>query len=236
MQKVRSRLAAPTVRRRTVSGSFHPPFGVLFTFPSRYSFTIGHQVVLSLGRWSSQLPTGLLVPHGTQVPRHGGRSVSRTGVSPSLPHLPRCFRYLTTCSLRAIPAGMTAWSYNPFPATPAGLHYGRFGLVPVRSPLLGESRLISFPPGTEMVQFPGFALWRPGIPQVRFPDSEIPVSTLACQLDGAYRRLLRPSSPPDAKASTVRPSSLDPILDPTRHTKQVSPPGAHAPATTSMRM
>ena len=33
----------------------------------------------------------------------------------------------------------------------------RFGLFPVRSPLLGESRLLSFPPGTEMVHFPGFA-------------------------------------------------------------------------------
>ncbi len=31
------------------------------------------------------------------------------------------------------------------------------GLVPVRSPLLRESRLMSFPPGTEMFQFPGFA-------------------------------------------------------------------------------
>jgi hypothetical protein len=31
----------------------------------------------------------------------------------------------------------------------------RFRLVPVRSPLLRESRLISFPPGTEMFQFPG---------------------------------------------------------------------------------
>jgi len=33
-----------------------------------------------------------------------------------------------------------------------------FGLLPVRSSLLGESRLISFPPGTEIFQFPGFAL------------------------------------------------------------------------------
>jgi hypothetical protein len=33
----------------------------------------------------------------------------------------------------------------------------RFGLFPVRSPLLGESRLFSFPPGTEMVHFPGLA-------------------------------------------------------------------------------
>ena len=36
------------------------------------------------------------------------------------------------------------------------------GLFPVRSPLLRESRLISFPAGTEMFQFPAFAsrnLW-----------------------------------------------------------------------------
>jgi hypothetical protein len=34
---------------------------------------------------------------------------------------------------------------------------GWFGLVRVRSPLLTESRLLSFPPGSEMFQFPGFA-------------------------------------------------------------------------------
>ena len=32
-----------------------------------------------------------------------------------------------------------------------------FGLIRVRSPLLTESRLLSFPPGNEMFQFPGFA-------------------------------------------------------------------------------
>src|SRR6185369_7240194 len=37
------------------------------------------------------------------------------------------------------------------------LAYARFGLFPVRSPLLGESRLIYFPGGTEMVHFPPFA-------------------------------------------------------------------------------
>ena len=31
------------------------------------------------------------------------------------------------------------------------------GLVRVRSPLLTESRLMSFPPATEMFQFAGFA-------------------------------------------------------------------------------
>ena len=41
---------------------FHSPPGVLFNFPSRYFFTIGHQLVFSLGRWSGLLPTGFHVP------------------------------------------------------------------------------------------------------------------------------------------------------------------------------
>jgi hypothetical protein len=44
---------------------FHSPPGVLFTFPSRYFFSIGHRLVFSLGRWSSLLPTRFLVPRGT---------------------------------------------------------------------------------------------------------------------------------------------------------------------------
>ena len=41
---------------------FHSPPGVLFNFPSRYFFTIGHHLVFSLGRWSGLLPTGFHVP------------------------------------------------------------------------------------------------------------------------------------------------------------------------------
>ena len=104
-----------------------------------------------------------------------------------------------------------------------------FGLVPVRSPLLGESRLISIPPGTEMVQFPGLALLRSGMTRTGFPHSEIPASSLACQLDGAYRRLLRPSSPPDAKASTVCPSLLDPNSGLLRPDDPEGPSGHHHP-------
>ena len=47
---------------------FHSPPGVLFTFPSRYYFAIGHLVVFSLGGWAPLLPTGLLVSRGTLVP------------------------------------------------------------------------------------------------------------------------------------------------------------------------
>ena len=90
------------------------------------------------------------------------------------------------------------------------------GLVPFRSPLLRESRLISFPPVTEMFQFTGFAshaylfssryCLRSG-----FPHSEIAGSKLVCQLADAYRRLPRLSSPSTAKASTMCAYSLDHI-------------------------
>ena len=39
---------------------------MLFTFPSRYLFTIGHSVVLSLGEWSPHFQTEFLVLRPTQ--------------------------------------------------------------------------------------------------------------------------------------------------------------------------
>ena len=50
----------------------------------------------------------------------------------------------------------TSATYAVLQPPPQG--WGGFGLFPVRSPLLRESLLISFPPGTEMFHFPGFAL------------------------------------------------------------------------------
>ncbi len=47
--------------------------------------------------------------------------------------------------------------------------------------------------------------------QAGFPHSDIPGSKLDCQLPEAYRRLLRPSSPVAAKASTICAYSLDHI-------------------------
>ncbi len=46
--------------------SFTPLVGVLFTFPSRYLFTIGHQGVFSLGGWSPHVQTGFHVSRLTQ--------------------------------------------------------------------------------------------------------------------------------------------------------------------------
>ncbi len=69
-----------------------------------------------------------------------------------------------------------------------------------------------------------------------FPHSDTPGSTLGCQLPRAYRRLLRPSSALDAKASTMCPSQLvTHTTNPTHHQKpetrnnKKAPPSPHPP-------
>src|SRR5207344_628858 len=106
--------------------SFTPLVGVLFTFPSRYLFTIGRGGVLRLGGWSPHVQTGL---HVSRLTRGQSLALPVRGYHPLR---------------RAIPSA-------------SGCLEIATGLVRVRSPLLAESRLMSFPPGTEMFQFPGFA-------------------------------------------------------------------------------
>jgi hypothetical protein len=83
------------------------------------------------------------------------------------------------------------------------------GLVPFRSPLLGKSRLISFPPGTEMFQFSGFAsigyVFTYGYSiKSGFPHSDIFGSMLIANSPKlfagchVFRRLLLPRHPPCA--------------------------------------
>ena len=72
---------------------FTPLAGVLFAFPSRYFCTIGSYGVFSLGSWSTQIPTGFLVPRRTQVLHQRDISISCTGISPSTSGLPKPFHY-----------------------------------------------------------------------------------------------------------------------------------------------
>jgi hypothetical protein len=135
---------------------FTPLAGVLFTFPSRYWFTIGRQVVFSLGRWSSRIPTGFLGSRSTQVPHQrqihfAYRAFTFFGGPSQALRLWFCFltlRSICRCSCMALQPR----TYNAGTLTCA-----RFRLFRVRSPLLAESRLISFPEGTEMFHFPSFA-------------------------------------------------------------------------------
>jgi hypothetical protein len=67
LQQARSQTLSrpPTACKFMVSCSFHSPPGVLFTFPSRYCFTIGHSGIFSLTRWSSLIHTEFHVLHAT---------------------------------------------------------------------------------------------------------------------------------------------------------------------------
>ena len=107
---------------------FTPLTGVLFAFPSRYWFTIGQSGVFSLGGWSPHVQTRF--------------------------HVPRLTRLHHTCLF--VYGNITLY-VSPSQSFPLK-HIQLYGLIPVRSPLLWESQLISFPKGTEMFHFPSFAL------------------------------------------------------------------------------
>ena len=107
---------------------FHSPPGVLFTFPSQYCFTIGHQVVFRLGGWSPRVLCGFHVPTDTL---DTGRCllVSSTGLSPSLVQLSRCvrLRYLMLLPVRT-PKVFLLWVW-PLPislATTLGISFDFF--------------------------------------------------------------------------------------------------------------
>ena len=120
---------------------FHSPPGVLFTFPSRYSCTVGRRVVLSLGGRSPLLPAGFLVPGGTpdcgpqaRAFAYGALTLCR---APS--HASSAGHVLCDCG-RAV-RGPDAASSTPGRQRPHAFRAPRFGLAPVRSPLLGGSLL-----------------------------------------------------------------------------------------------
>ena len=174
---------------------FHSAPAVLFTFPSRYWFTIGHDGVFSLSGWSRMLPTRFHVPRRTQDPTRALEDF--------------VYRVCTFFD----------WSFNIIrlssqvssrgPTTPT---LCRFGLFQFRSPLLSESLLFSSPPGTKMFQFPGFSPLTLCVHvrvilhyQYWVPPFGYPRICACLPLPEAFRRLLRPSSAHHAKAFTVRP-------------------------------
>ena len=100
--------------------------------------------------------------------------------------------------------------WPPFPGRSANTGAKTRRLIPFRSPLLRESRLISVPPVTEMFQFSGFAplaLWiqarvtskRPGFP-IRTSADQGPFAGSPQLIAGCrvLHRLLSPRHPPHA--------------------------------------
>ena len=155
---------------------------MLFTFPSRYSSTIGLSGVFSLTGWSRLIQSRFLVPQPTQDPAITYLSYLYGTFTLSGHAFPRCSNSIN--------------SKSRSPTTPALPKQYRFGLLPFRSPLLWESLLFSSPPPTKMFQFSGFAHLY-GVVHLQctgLPHSDICVSYRMCQytqLFAAYHVLLR---------------------------------------------
>ena len=159
---------------------------MLFTFPSRYSFTIGLTLVFSLTGWSRQIRAEFLVLRVTQDTDRLV-SASPTGLSPSADGLSRPFGSPSQCHSSVL------------------LHRRRVATSPVwalpRSLATTEGiiNLFSLPPGTKMFQFPGLASptcagdARPSA--VRVVPFGNPRVRGYLRLTAAYRSLSRPSSP-----------------------------------------
>src|SRR5204862_5295182 len=135
----------------------------IFSFPSRGAFHLSLTVlvhyrslrVFSLGGWSPELPTELHVLRGTYERMHRRRSSFVYG---AVTRYGRPFQRRSTRGRTFTPASRLQ-SAPMRRATPVAqrlqaLTRNEFGLFRFRSPLLTESRLISFPRGTEMFQFP----------------------------------------------------------------------------------
>src|SRR5882757_4003716 len=162
LQKARSHITnkaslvyAPTACRRTVSGTISRPLtGALFTFPSRYLCTIGHQGVFRLRGWSPQIHTGFLGPRATWDTVRKSLRFHLRGCHPLCRFFPE--PSITNVISYFLPGQQLRLDGPATPITQRLLAMARdrFGLFPFRSPLLRESRLLSLPVGTEMFHFP----------------------------------------------------------------------------------
>ena len=140
-----TRYASPIV----VSGSFHSLFKVLFNFPSRYLFAIGLPPVFSL-RWDLPPIRAAFSSYPTRLKQ----ACTRMPVS----------RMDGTFTLHGRHFHATFLNGHLQPAqntTPRRDFH--IGLFPLRSPLLGESWLVSFPPLSYMLKFSGLSclIWDP---------------------------------------------------------------------------
>ena len=139
---------------RMVSGSFHSLFKVLFIFPSRYFFAISLPPVFSL-RWD-------LPPIRAAFPSYPTR-LKQTCTRTSLPRLDGTF----TLHGRHFHATYLNWRLQSAQnTTPVKAFH--IGLFPVRSPLLRESWLVSFPPLNYMLKFSGssYLMWDPKVKNI----------------------------------------------------------------------
>jgi hypothetical protein len=120
---------------------FNSLFKVLCIFPSRYLYAIGLPPIFSF-RWN--LPPALSCNPKQLDSNMLAQRLRRTGVSPS--QLP--------FSKGLGPSLIARTDHNSVPKVGTDSHVE---LLPLQSPLLGESWLVSFPPLNYMLKFSGYS-------------------------------------------------------------------------------
>jgi hypothetical protein len=142
-----SSIGTPSSRRSgTLTACRHVVSGTI-SLPSRGAFHLSLTVlvhyrstgVFSLGEWSPQLPTRLHVSGRTQGCAPQSQIVRLRGCHPLWPPVPGTFDWTCDFSLRdrsGRPVSATLQHPPSIGLPPVKL--GGFGLLPVRSPLLGE--------------------------------------------------------------------------------------------------
>ena len=179
---------------------FHSPPGVLFTFPSQYCFSIGHQVVFRLGGWAPLILTGFLVSADTlDTARPSPRFTYKTLTS---------FGWLS----HAIRLRFDVPRYGPNPVGISidGLasfafarHYSQNLVWFLFLPVL---RCFSSRGSPRNAMYLRYVPWFFTMGVSTFGNLRIEAYL---QLPAAYRSLSRPSSAPNAKAFTLCSYSLE---------------------------
>jgi hypothetical protein len=198
-----------TACKHTVSGTLSLGFRRTFHLSLTVLVHYRSPGVFSLAGWSPRLPTEFHVFRGTNELRSKASPLSPTGLSPSVAALSRDLRLAAGLVTSTSSGRMTCGSYNPHIATAATYHAIQVSTVPFS--LATTKGMVSFPRPTKMFQFgrcplPGLCV-QPGVPgdwSRRVAPFGNPRINVCTQLPEAYRRVLRPSSAPGAKASTVR--------------------------------
>ena len=172
---------------------FHSGPPVLFTFPSRYSSLSVVSECFALDGGPPCFPPGSSCPAVLWIPARFAPLRLRES-------------HPLRCTFPDASAAQLPLSAGPQPPLPKG---NGFGLFPFRSPLLGESLLITSPRATEMFQFTRLSSlsgWH-GITRAGLPHSDVHGSMPACGspcLFAACHVLLRletPRHPPYALSS-----------------------------------
>jgi hypothetical protein len=198
-----------TACKHTVSGTLSLGFRRTFHLSLTVLVHYRSPGVFSLAGWSPRLPTEFHVFRGTNELRSKASPLSPTGLSPSVAALSRDLRLAAGLVTSMSSGRMTCGSYNPHIATAAAYHAIQVSTVPFS--LATTKGMVSFPRPTKMFQFgrcplPGLCV-QPGVPgdwSRRVAPFGNPRINVCTQLPEAFRRVLRPSSAPGAKASTVR--------------------------------